>query len=89
MSNEYKVRVITSKKCPKCKVYVSRLRRAEMAFETYDSDAQENQPLLDQWKIEEVPVVQILSSSGAVAFQFPTGTFSPRAIKHKIAELNK
>jgi hypothetical protein len=61
-------------------------------IELFDGDADENQNLLDEWKIGMVdgepayPVVQIVSEDGKVLHQFPRGTFSPRAVRHKMRE---
>jgi len=88
-----RVRIIKSEDCPHCKVYIPRVQSSGLSIELFDGDADENQDLLDEWKIGMVdgarayPVVQIISDEGKVLHQFPVGTFSPRAIRYKMREL--
>ena len=87
-----RVRIIKSDDCFHCGTYIPRLRAAGLSIELFDGDEEGNQVLLDEWKIGLIqgqpayPVVQILSDDGKVLHQFPRGTFSPRAIRHKIKE---
>lgn len=79
-----RTRIIKSENCPICRAYIFRLKKESFQFELMDGDAEENQDFLDEWKVEEYPVVQILSDSGEVLHQFPKGTWSPRAIRAKM-----
>ena len=61
-------------------------------FLIYDADLKENQPQLDLWKINAMPVVQIVKEENGnteMVFQFPPGSLSTRLIETKIAELKK
>lgn len=84
-----RVRVIVSKNCKVCKVYLPRLDKVNYSYETYDGDAKENQRQLDEWKIVEFPVVQIVDADGNLLHQFPKGPLAPRAIDYKMAQLAK
>lgn len=84
------VRIITKESCPKCKSYLQRLDAQGFQYFKYDADADANQKQLDEWKVDEIPVVQVLSADQTkVLHQFAPGTFSPRAINYKIKELEK
>lgn len=78
-----RVRIIKSDDCPVCKNYIRRLKKENFEFELMDGDEEENQDFLDEWNVEEYPVVQILNDNGDVLHSFPKGTWSPRAIKAK------
>lgn len=87
-----KVRVIKSDDCRICHTYIPRVRASGLPIELFDGDEEGNQDLLDEWKIgllpgPAYPVVQIITDDGKVLHQFPKGTFSPRAIRHKIREI--
>jgi len=79
-----KVRVITAKDCPKCRMYVRNLVTVKFAYEIYDGDAEENQEQLDAWKVEEFPVIQLLDNDGKLHYQFPPGAVAPRVIEAQI-----
>ena len=87
-----RVRIIKSEDCPHCRAYIPRVQ-SSFKVELFDGDADKNQDLLDEWKIGMIegqrayPVVQIVSDEGEVLHQFPVGTFSPRAIRHKMRSL--
>jgi hypothetical protein len=89
-----KIRIIKSDDCLICKTYIPRIQEAFGELELYDGDAEEHQDQLDEWKIglnpnePAYPVVQILNDRNEIMFQFPRGTFSPRAIRYKFKELN-
>lgn len=72
-----KVRIIKSEHCDTCKSYLPRLQKLGYAFEVYDGDAVDHQKQLDEWKITEFPVVQILSitesGEAEVEHQFQQG----------------
>lgn len=84
-----RVRIIKSDDCPTCRVYIRRLQKEKFAFELMDGDADENQDFLDEWNVDEYPVVQILSDDGDVLHSFAKGTWSPRAIQAKMKGLVK
>lgn len=83
-----RVRIIKSEDCPICRSYIRRLNKENFQFELMDGDADENQDFLDEWNVEEYPVVQILNDNGDVLHSFPKGTWSPRAIRAKIKGLS-
>ncbi len=80
-------RIVTSDSCPKCKFYIKALARQKYKFEKYDADAKANQKQLDEWRITNMPVVQIIENKDngdpIVWFQFGPGQVSPRAIEVK------
>jgi len=87
-----RVRIIASKTCEKCKHYMHRLRKQGFGFEFYDGDADENQDQLDEWLVEDFPVVQIVEEVEGVdlvRYQCAPGTFSPRFLNRKIKEIQK
>ena len=74
-------RIITRAECKICKAYIDRLRKAGYDFQIME-ESPENSKQLDEWKIEQVPVVQILVDGKLVpGGQMPSGTFSPLAIR--------
>jgi arsenate reductase-like glutaredoxin family protein len=84
-----KVRIIKTKKCLICESYLPRLNKQGFEYTVYDADNPANEKELDEWKIEKMPVIQLVDDDGAVKYQFPPGTFSPRAINHRISQLSK
>ena len=82
------VRIITTKHCPKCKAYLDRLNQQQFNYQIYDADDPDNQNQLDEWGILDMPVVQLVDNQ-KILFQFAPGTFSPRAINHKISTISK
>ncbi len=84
----FKVQIVTQRDCLICKSYLNRLDKQHFIYTIYDADDPNNQKQLDVWKIEEMPVVQIVNGED-VTFQFPRGSFSPRVINHKISLLEK
>lgn len=87
--SDYSVRIIKSENCWICKRYIPQLTKSGLQFELFDGDALENAALLDGWKIESFPVIQILDKDKNVAYQFPSGTFSNRSINFKLDEISK
>lgn len=85
----FKVRIITKKSCDICKSYISRLTAQNFPFETVDADDQNFQKQFDEWKISEVPVVQILDVNGILKDQLPVGTFSTGFINKRMSRLEK
>jgi len=81
-------RVIKSVGCFKCKNYLKQLQLQKYEFLIYDADLPENQEQLDTWKIDAMPVVQIIDDEddNKVVHQFPPGRYSPRVINAKIKE---
>ena len=84
-----KVRIIKTEKCSDCRAYIKRLDKVGFVYESMDGNDQRFSKELDEWKIDKMPVVQILSDSGELLFQFPPGSFSPLFINNKIKELEK
>ena len=85
----FKVRVITKATCYICKSYTSRLKSQGFQFETVDADDPAWQTKFDEWKISDVPVVQILDEQGNRVDQLAVGTFSVKYINDRIAKLEK
>jgi len=85
-----KARVIKSKNCPRCAAYLTRLNKLKFPYITYDV-AEGNKEDLDKWRIIDIPIVQLVDETGRVHFQFKyvQQGWSPRAIKHKIKEIEK
>lgn len=89
----FQVRVIKSEGCFKCKNYLKILTAQKYSFVIYDADLPENQKQLDDWKIDAMPVVQIIDQKNdgttEIVFQFAPGRWSTRSIDAKISELKK
>jgi len=83
------VRIIKTKVCAICEGYLPRLDKQGFKYTVYDADDPANQDQLDEWKVEKMPVIQLVDNMDQVKFQFSPGTFSPRAINFKIAQLKK
>jgi glutaredoxin len=89
-----KPRIIKSSGCPRCKIYLKTLSKQGYDYIIYDADLKENQKELDKWKINMMPVVQIVDikdkdGETEMVFQFPPGQYSSRHIDAKIKALNK
>ena len=88
-----KPRIIKSTSCPRCKLYLKTLTKQGYEHLIYDADLKENEKELDGWKINMMPVVQIVDvkddGTQEMVFQFLPGQFSPRHIDNKIKALNK
>jgi len=88
-----KPRVIKSKDCPRCKIYIKTLSKQGYDYIIYDADLKENTKELDSWGIDMMPVVQVVDvkddGTQEKVFQFPPGQFSPRIINAKIKALDK
>ena len=84
-------RIIKSKKCSICDKYLPRLKEKGVEYEIYDADAPGNQEELDEWKIEKMPVVQIVeikdNRERIVRYQFSSGTFCAKVINYKIKQI--
>jgi arsenate reductase-like glutaredoxin family protein len=81
------LRIIKSKDCLVCKNYLPRLDKSGIVYELYDADDPANQKQLDEWKIDDLPVVQIVNSNGSIKYQFPHGAYSPTVLRYKMEEL--
>ncbi len=83
-------RIIKTRECSICDLWLPRLDKQDFQYEIYDADAPENQKELDDWGIDDLPVIQIVQrtdESDVVKFQFPPGTYSVRAINHKTTQI--
>jgi len=86
---EIKTRIIKSNKCFFCKKYLKTLSQQNYDFTIYDADDSANQKQLDEWKVSDMPVVQLVSEDGSVLWQFPPGQLSTRSIEAKKSQLIK
>lgn len=88
-----KPRIIKSSGCPRCKIYLKTLAKQGYEHIIYDADLEENQKELDKWKINMMPVVQIVDvkedGTQEMIFQFLPGQYAPRHINNKIKALDK
>lgn len=88
-----KFRVIKKDNCHICKNYLRTLDLQKVDYVLYDADAAENQQQLDDWKVDILPVVQIIDQKedGSVAMlhQFRAGRIIIRELNTKMAELKK
>jgi len=86
-----RARVIKSQGCFKCKIYLKQLKKQNYDFIIYDADNKANEKQLDAWKINAMPVVQIVDDEAdfKVLYQFPPGGWSTRSIDAKIKILAK
>lgn len=86
-----KPRIITSAGCPRCKIYLKTLAKQKYEHIIYDADSKKNTKEMDNWKINMMPVVQIVDvkddGTQEMVFQFPPGQFAPRHINNKIKAL--
>ncbi|KKN26826.1 hypothetical protein LCGC14_0870850 [marine sediment metagenome] len=80
------VRIISSINCSKCKGYLERLDKRGYNYSAYNADDPKNQQQLDEWKVRDMPVIQIINGD-KVMYQFPPGTYSPRLLEQKIEDL--
>ena len=83
-----RVRIVKSENCKLCQIYIASLKKQNFDFDIYDGDAEENQKQLDEWKVFEFPVVQIVDGD-AILYQFPHGNFKIKSIMHKMSQLQK
>jgi len=85
------VRIIKTQECSICEMWLPRLDQQGFLYETFDADALGNQKQLDEWKIDDLPVVQIVNRANddteTVKYQFAPGSWSVRAIKHKMSQV--
>lgn len=88
-----KPRIIKSVKCDHCHIYLKQLAAQKYDHLIYDADLPENTKELDDWKINAMPVIQIVdvkeNGTQEMIHQFPPGPFSPRIVNAKIKALNK
>lgn len=86
-------RVIKTVNCPNCRLYLKALAKQGYEHLIYDADLKKNMKELDSWKINVMPVVQIVDvkddGTQEMIYQFPPGSYSPRIIEGKIKALNK
>ena len=70
---------------------MKRLKKQGYAFIIYDADDKKNTKQLDAWKIDAMPVVQIVDDEDdfKVLHQFPPGGYSTRSIDREIQILSK
>ena len=87
---ELATRIIKSNNCKICKSYLERLDSQGFKYEIYDADDPKNQKQLDEWRVEKMPVVQIVEikkDEVIVRYQFASGTYSPRMINYKKSQI--
>ena len=88
-----KPRIIKSVNCGHCHIYLKQLATQKYKHLIYDADLPENTKELDSWKINTMPVIQVVDvkddGTQEMIHQFPPGPFSPRIIDAKIKALNK
>ena len=84
-----KTRIIGSRDCPKCAIMKSICEKYKISYEMYDADVQENQKQLDEWNIEEMPVIQIIDEFGKKLHQFMPGIVSINGINIMMDKINK
>lgn len=88
-----KPRIIKSINCDRCRIYLKQLAAQKYEHLIYDADLPENTKELDGWKINVMPVIQIVDvkedGTQETVHQFPPGPYSPRIVDAKIKALNK
>ncbi len=88
-----KPRIIKSVNCDRCRIYLKTLNAQNYEHIIYDADLSENTKELDSWKINAMPVVQIVDvkddGTQEMIYQFSPGEYSPRTINGQIKALNK
>ena len=82
-----KFRIIKSNTCKKCIFYIPQLQQQGYQFDIYDGDAPENQKQLDEWRITEFPIVQIVDENNNLIEQCYPGPIAGRLILAKIKHL--
>jgi len=82
-----RVRIIKGRRCKKCDYWLPTLDKIGFKYEIYDADDPAHQTKLDEWGIEDMPVIQLIDDDDVVKDQFSPGTFSARAINFKIKKL--
>lgn len=83
------IRIVKSKDCPRCRAYIKQLDTVGFKYSVYDADAPENQKQLDEWKIDIMPVVQVIKEDGSLLEQLSRGEFSPRFLNARLAYWEK
>lgn len=78
------LRLFGSEKCRRCCIMKQLMYRAEMKWEFIDALAEENEMICDEFEVEELPHVQILSLDGKVMAEH-IGYIDPARLK-KIAD---
>lgn len=73
------IRVIKGDDCDVCKIYLPKLKEWGFEYETLNADDPELQTELDLWRIDDLPVLQVVDGS-IVKYQFPPGKHSRRAL---------
>jgi len=71
------VRIIKSTECDRCATYIPRLQKQGYEFELYDGDDPKNEKELDEWDVDQFPVIQIVSEDNgyiSVEYQYAPGT---------------
>ena len=88
-----KPRIIKSVNCDRCCIYLKQLNAQNYEHLIYDADLPENTKELDSWKINNMPVIQIVdvkeNGTQEMIHQFPPGPYCARIINAKIKALNK
>lgn len=82
-----KVRIIKSNNCNDCKLYLARLNKLGFVYETMDGDDLNLKDQMDAWKIDKMPVVQIINDNGEMVDQLPPGSFSVAFIQDRIRKI--
>ena len=87
-----KPRIIKKEGCFKCKNYIKALNKQGYEFLIFDADLKENQKQLDEWKIDAMPIVQIVDvkedGTEIKVYQYPPGRWATRQIDDKIKALS-
>jgi len=79
-------RIIKKRDCKICEPWLKVLDRQDFPYIIYDADDSTNQQQLDDWRITNMPVLQLIEGT-EVLYQFPPGRYSVRLIKAKMEEL--
>lgn len=87
-----KIQIISSKNCELCQAYLQRLKKLNFEdYQIYSADDSSHAKQLDEWKITDMPIVQIVDEQGSEKYRFPHSSrgYTPRLLKSKLKELNQ
>ena len=57
-----KIRIIKSADCENCTAYLKKLEKYGFKeYDIYDADDPKNQKQLDEWNIEDMPIIQTIA----------------------------
>jgi len=78
-----KIRIIGVETCKNCKALVKSYEKLGVNFDYWDGDRHDFQDALDEMKIDDFPVVQIVSDDGKKVLWMTDHALYPRGVSYK------